>query len=124
MKESVHTALSWIKSNIKFFSKNFDLTNWDLHVHVPDAAIPKDGPSAGITICCSLVSLLVGIPLRNDTAMTGEISLAGFVLPVGGIKEKLLGGIGLGIKRFILSSKNRNDVLEIIDQETEIASVE
>ncbi len=117
MKESVLTAISWIKSNINSISKDFDFDNWEIHVHVPEAATPKDGPSAGITICCSLVSLITGYNVRSDTAMTGEISLAGFVLPVGGIKDKILGAYRTGIKRFILSEKNKVDVEEAFSKD-------
>lgn len=117
MKESVLTAISWIKSNINYILKDFNFDNWEIHVHVPDAATPKDGPSAGITICCSLVSLITGFNTRSDTAMTGEISLAGFVLPVGGIKEKVLGAYRTGIKRFILSEKNKVDFEEAFNKD-------
>lgn len=114
MKESILTSVSWIKSNINYINKSFEFEKTEFHIHVPDAAIPKDGPSAGIAICSSLVSLILNIPLRNDTALTGEISLAGFVLPVGGIKEKILGCYYNNIKRFILSNKNKKDVDQII----------
>ena len=115
MKESILTSIAWIKSNIHLINKNFSFENNEIHIHVPDASIPKDGPSAGIAICSSLVSLIVNTPLRNDTALTGEISLAGFVLPVGGIKEKILGCYYNGIKRFIISKKNKKDVDEFLN---------
>lgn len=117
MKESVHTSLSWIKSNLNIINSKFNFEAFDIHVHIPDAATPKDGPSAGITICCSLISLITGFHLRGDTAMTGELSLAGFVLPVGGIKEKVLGAYRHGIKRFILPVKNKVDVLEAFEKD-------
>lgn len=117
MKESIFTSIAWIKSNIHLLNSSFDFDSTEIHLHVPDASIPKDGPSAGITICCALVSMIKNINLRNDTAMTGEISLAGFVLPVGGIKEKIQGAYAVGIKRFILSSKNRKDVMEYLEKE-------
>lgn len=113
MKESVLTALSWIQANSKFLNIKANLDQMDLHVHVPSAATPKDGPSAGITIAIALISLLRGVEVRNDTAMTGELSLTGFVLPVGGIKEKCLGAYSYGIKRFILPKRNEQDVKEI-----------
>jgi ATP-dependent Lon protease len=123
MRESVLTGISWIKSNMNLISPNFKFSNYDFHVHVPEAATPKDGPSAGITICCSLVSLITGYILRNDTAMTGELSLTGFVLPVGGIKEKVLGAFRMGIKRFILSYKNKVDVEEAFENDVILKEV-
>mmetsp|Transcript_129135 Transcript_129135/g.182079 ORF Transcript_129135/g.182079 Transcript_129135/m.182079 type:complete len:100 (-) Transcript_129135:158-457(-) len=97
MQESVKTAMGWIRSNMdriididENFKDNF-FDEMDLHIHFPAAAIPKDGPSAGVTITTALVSLLTGMKVRKDLAMTGEISLKGVVLPVGGIKEKCLG---------------------------------
>ena len=85
----------------------------DLHVHFPAAATPKDGPSAGITIATALVSLMSGICPRGDTAMTGELSLLGLVLPVGGIKSKVLGAHRHGIRRLILPLKNKKDIEEV-----------
>jgi len=131
MKESVLTSIGWIKAHqelISFISNNsrenkndiaetishdplFD--KYDLHVHFPAAAIPKDGPSAGITITIALISLLTGKKVRSDISMTGEISLKGAVLPVGGIKEKCLAAYANGIKRVILPERNRKDVDEI-----------
>lgn len=116
MRESISTSISWIKSNSKTLNlndKEIDFSKMDIHVHVPDAAVPKDGPSAGITITSSLVSLLLGINLRKDTAMTGEITLRGFVLPVGGIREKCFAAMRNGIKRVILSWQNKDDVEEL-----------
>lgn len=114
MKESAWAALSYVRANAArlglpgdFFDRS------DLHIHVPAGAIPKDGPSAGVAIAAALVSLLAGRPLASDTAMTGELTLTGKILPVGGIKEKVLAARGAGLKRVILPARNRKDLQEI-----------
>jgi ATP-dependent Lon protease len=114
MQESAQAALSYIRSNAVTYSIKEDyFTNHDIHIHVPAGSIPKDGPSAGLTIFCSLVSLLMGRPVRNDIAMTGEITLRGLILPVGGIKEKVLAAKRAGIKTIILPEKNIKDLSEV-----------
>ncbi len=116
MKESASAALTYIRSNadkMKIDEKIFSKT--DIHIHVPEGAIPKDGPSAGVAIVVSLISLLTNRPVRKDIAMTGEITLRGDVLPVGGIKEKVLAAIQSGIKEIILPYLNEKDVVEIPD---------
>jgi ATP-dependent Lon protease len=118
MQESMQAALTWVRSNAErlgiasdFFASN------DLHIHVPAGAIPKDGPSAGITMATALVSLLTERPLRPHTAMTGEITLSGNVLPVGGIKEKVLAAKRAGVRDVILSAENKMNVEEDITPE-------
>jgi ATP-dependent Lon protease len=118
MKESAQTALSWIRSRALDFglAEKLDqhfLEKTDIHVHFPAGAIPKDGPSAGVTIITALVSLLTGRRTRSDTAMTGEVTLRGLVLPVGGIKEKVLAAHRAGIKNIILPARNEKDLLDI-----------
>ncbi len=114
MKESARAALSYIKSNHKKygielgkFEKN------DIHIHLPESAIPKDGPSAGITMAIAIVSAFSGKPIRNDIAMTGEISLRGKVLPIGGVKEKVIGAKLAGINEIIMPFENKRDLDDI-----------
>ncbi|HXT99022.1 MAG TPA: endopeptidase La [Polyangia bacterium] len=117
MKESAQAALSFIRSRARWLGleENF-LEKTDIHVHIPAGAIPKDGPSAGVTMFVSMASLLTNKPIRSDVAMTGEITLRGLVLPVGGIKEKFLAAHRAGIKRVILPERNRKDVIDIPEQ--------
>src|ERR1700726_2276714 len=113
MQESMRAALSWVRSNSERYGIDPDFfRKLDLHIHVPSGAIPKDGPSAGVAMVTALVSLLTGRPIRPRVAMTGEISLSGIVLPVGGIKEKVLGAKRAGIREVILPSENEPNVLE------------
>jgi ATP-dependent Lon protease len=114
MKESAQTALSYLRSQVrrlKIGETEFDKI--DIHIHVPSGAVPKDGPSAGITIATSLASILTRRRVRSDVAMTGEISLRGRILPVGGVKEKVLAAARAKIKKIILPERNRNDWAEI-----------
>ena len=116
MKESIETAYSVVRSHSKelgITSELFEKT--DIHVHVPEGATPKDGPSAGITMYTTLVSVLTKIPVRKDVAMTGEITLQGRVLPIGGLKEKLLSALRGGIKTVIIPKDNEKDLAEIPD---------
>jgi ATP-dependent Lon protease len=114
MKESAHAALSYVRANCEKFgiSKDF-LEKSDIHIHIPAGAMPKDGPSAGVTMFTALVSLLTGIRVRHDVAMTGEISLRGRVLPIGGLKEKVLAAHRAGIKRIVLPERNVPDLEEV-----------
>ncbi len=118
MKESVQAAQSFVHSNAakygildSLFEKN------DIHVHVPEGATPKDGPSAGIAMFTSIISAFTGIPIKNNIAMTGEITLRGRVLPIGGLKEKLLAAVRGGIKEVIIPSENKKDLAEITENE-------
>jgi ATP-dependent Lon protease len=114
MKESAQAAMSFVRTRAKNLHVAEDfLENCDVHIHIPTGGVPKDGPSAGVTMMTALVSLLTGIRVRHDTAMTGEITLRGKVLPVGGIKEKVLAAHRAGIKRVILPERCTADLDEV-----------
>jgi ATP-dependent Lon protease len=113
MKESARAALSWVRTHVDELSINADFEKIDVHLHVPAGAVSKDGPSAGVAMTTALVSLFTGRRVQGDVAMTGEITLRGSVLPVGGIKEKVLAAHRAGIKRVLLPDRNRKDLVDI-----------
>ena len=117
MQESVQAAASFVRSKSTYFGVEppvFEKN--DIHIHVPEGATPKDGPSAGVAMCTSIVSILTGIPVRREVAMTGEITLRGRVLPIGGLKEKLLAAHRGGIKTVLIPHENEKDLIEIPDK--------
>jgi ATP-dependent Lon protease len=117
MQESARAALSHIRQQASSLGISTEfLGKQDIHVHVPAGAIPKDGPSAGVTMATAIVSAARGVPVRSDVAMTGEITLSGLVLPVGGIREKALAARRLGIKTFVLPSLNEQDLAELPEE--------
>jgi ATP-dependent Lon protease len=116
MKESVQAAESYVKSRaIRYGIKPTMFEKRDIHVHVPEGATPKDGPSAGVAMITAIVSVLTGIPVHKDVAMTGEITLRGRVLPIGGLKEKLLAALRGGLKTVLIPTENEKDLAEIPD---------
>ena len=114
MKESAQAALTYARSKGKAYRIAPDaLNNKEIHIHVPAGAIPKDGPSAGITMAVALFSALTGIPVKKDVAMTGEITLRGRVLPVGGLKEKALAALRTHIKNVVIPYPNKKDLVDL-----------
>ena len=117
MKESAHAGLSYIRSVSERYgiAKEFFKEN-DIHIHIPEGAVPKDGPSAGITMATAMLSAITHVPVRADVAMTGEITLRGRVLPIGGLKEKTLAAKNAKIKTVLVPEKNRPDIEEIEEE--------
>ena len=114
MKESARAALSWVRAHSGEFKLDKEFyKNLDIHIHVPEGAVPKDGPSAGVTMATALVSALTGRPVYQDVAMTGEITLRGRVLPIGGVKEKLLAAYRAGIKTILIPKENQKDLEDV-----------
>jgi len=117
MKESAQTALSYLRSQARALGLDLsDYANFDLHIHVPAGATPKDGPSAGVAVVAALASLLSRRRVRSDVAMTGEISLRGRVMRVGGIKEKVLAAARFGVRRVLLPAQNEPDWTEVPEE--------
>jgi ATP-dependent Lon protease len=116
MQESARAALSYMRNKCDLYGIDpTSLSQTELHIHVPAGGIPKDGPSAGITIAVALASFFTGIPVRRDVAMTGEVTLRGRVLPIGGVKEKILAARRAGVKEVILPKKNESNLIDLPD---------
>jgi ATP-dependent Lon protease len=116
MRESISAASSYVRArSLAFGLKPPIFRTRDIHVHVPEGATPKDGPSAGVAMATAIVSVLTGVPVRKDIAMTGEITLRGRVLPIGGLKEKLLAALRGGIKTVLILKDNEKDLADIPD---------
>ena len=114
MKESAEAAFSWVRAHSEELGLQKDFYQGiDIHIHVPEGAVPKDGPSAGVTMTTALVSALTGKPVRQDVAMTGEVTLRGRVLPIGGLKEKTLAAYRAGMRTLVIPEENRKDLEKI-----------
>jgi ATP-dependent Lon protease len=114
MRESIQAAHSYVRSKSDVLGVDFnDFNEFDIHIHFPSGAIPKDGPSAGVTVCLVIASVMSERPIRNDIAMTGEVTLRGRVLPVGGIKEKISAAYRSGIYHVVMPKENRKDLKEL-----------
>ena len=125
MKESANISVSLVKS--MFYDEKLEFKDKDIHIHVPSGAVPKDGPSAGITLFTALTSLVTGVPVDNEIAMTGELSLRGQVMPIGGLPEKLMAAQRAGIKKVLIPYENKEDLNEVpeeIKEQLEIVPVE
>jgi ATP-dependent Lon protease len=117
MRESAEAALSWVRSNAERWAPDAPaLAAGEIHLHVPAGAVPKDGPSAGAALATAIVSVLAGRRARGEVAMTGEISLRGRILPVGGIKQKLMAAARAGVQRVLLPRRNAKDLVEVPDE--------
>ena len=113
MKESAQIALSYVRSHALQLGIDPAATEKAFHIHVPEGAVPKDGPSAGVTITTAIVSLLAGRPVRSTVGMTGEVTLQGLVLPIGGVKQKTLAAHRMGLKEVILPRRNEKDIDDV-----------
>ena len=120
MKESARAGISWIRSEAGRLGIDDDsFTKKDIHIHIPEGAVPKDGPSAGITMALAMVSALTGQPVHANVAMTGEITLRGRVLPIGGLKEKLLAAKKAGVVKVLVPESNKNQIAELSSEITD-----
>ncbi|MGB9586186.1 MAG: S16 family serine protease, partial [Anaerolineales bacterium] len=128
MQESAQAALTYLKSRAEELKLNVNVfEKIDIHIHIPEGAVPKDGPSAGITICTALVSAFTGREVLKEVAMTGEITLRGRILPVGGIRDKVLAAYRVGLKKIIIPKRNTKDLIDVPEKalsELEIIAVE
>lgn len=127
MQESARIALTYVRSVISKNPYNIDsdfFENNCIHLHIPEGAVPKDGPSAGVTMATAILSAVADVPVRADVAMTGEVNLRGRVLPIGGLKEKLLAAKSAGIKKVLVPVKNRRDVEEFDEEITSGLDIE
>ena len=120
MKESARIAMSYVRSvSVKYQISDELFREKDFHIHIPEGAVPKDGPSAGITMATAILSAVTGIPVRADLAMTGEVTLRGRVLPIGGLKEKVLAAKTAGVKTVLVPKENEKDIAELDNEITE-----
>lgn len=124
MRESTQIALSLVRSRLAHMIPGFSFEQKDIHVHVPAGAIPKDGPSAGITMLTTIASLLTGRSIDSKLAMTGELTLRGAVMPVGGIKEKLIAAHRAGIEKIIISKRNEKDLKDVPEEVRQALKIE